>query len=111
MADEATTTGAAGGSRAERPGGDPLTIEHIVAVEPWREYRLDPRGRSVVFTAEAAGARQLFSMPLRGGTPTQPTQLTASEKNVARVSMEPQPQTVKPKGASLFASWRPLSQP
>ena len=83
MADDTMTAGAASGPRVERPGGDPLTIEHLVAVEPWREYRLDPRGRSVVFTAEAAGARQLFSMPLRGGTPTQPTQLTASEKNVS----------------------------
>jgi dipeptidyl aminopeptidase/acylaminoacyl peptidase len=89
MADETTTTGAASGSRVERPGGDPLTIEHLVAVEPWREYRLDPRGRSVVFTAEAAGARQLFSMPLRGGTPTQPTQLTASEKNVSDPQWSP----------------------
>ena len=37
-----------------------LTIEAIVAVDPPREFRLHPRDRVVAYTAEAAGARQLF---------------------------------------------------
>ena len=57
-----------------------LSIEHIVATEAPREFRLDPRGRLVAYTQEAAGARQLFTLPLRGGPATQ---VTASEKNVA----------------------------
>ena len=56
-----------------------LTIEAIVAVDTPREFRLHPRDRVVAFTAEAAGTRQLFTMSLRGGYPTQ---LTASEKPV-----------------------------
>ena len=42
-----------------------------------REFRLHPRDRVVAYTAEAAGARQLFTFSLRGG---HPTQLTASDK-------------------------------
>ncbi len=63
----------------ERPEGG-LTIEALVAIDPPREYRLHPRDRTVAYTAEAAGARQLFTLPLRGGYPTQ---LTASEKPVS----------------------------
>ena len=37
-----------------------LTIEAIVAVEPPRDFRIHPRDRFVAYTAEAAGARQLF---------------------------------------------------
>jgi dipeptidyl aminopeptidase/acylaminoacyl peptidase len=59
---------------------DALTIEHIVGTEAPREFRLDPRGRVAAFTQEAAGARQLFTLPLRGGPATQ---VTASEKNVS----------------------------
>jgi len=66
------------------PGG--LTIEAIVAVEPPREFRLHPRDRAVAYTAEAAGARQLFTLPLRGGYPTQ---LTASEKHVSDPQWSP----------------------
>ena len=52
-----------------RPGTPPggLTIEAIVAVDPPREFRLHPRDRVVAYTADAAGARQLFTLPLRGG--------------------------------------------
>ena len=57
-----------------------LTIEAIVAVDTPREFRLHPRDRVVAFTAEAAGARQLFTLTLRGGYPVQ---LTASEKPVS----------------------------
>ena len=46
-----------------------LTIEAIVAVDPPREFRLHPRDRVVAYTAEAAGARQLFTLSLRGGAP------------------------------------------
>ena len=60
----------------DRPD-DGLSIEAIVAIEPPREYRLHPRDRAVAYTAEAGGNRQLFTLPLRGGYPTQ---LTASEK-------------------------------
>jgi hypothetical protein len=51
-----------------------LTVEAIIAVEAPREFRLHPRDRRL--TAEIAGARQLFTLGLRGDT----TQLTASEK-------------------------------
>jgi dipeptidyl aminopeptidase/acylaminoacyl peptidase len=57
-----------------------LTIEEIVAIDSPREFRLHPRNPIVAYTADAAGARQLFSLSLRGGFPVQ---LTASEKNVA----------------------------
>src|SRR4029079_9827266 len=46
-----------------------LTIEAIVAVEAPREFRLHPRDRIVAYTADAAGARQLFTLSLRGGYP------------------------------------------
>ena len=58
-----------------------LTVETVVAIEPPREFRLHPRDRSVAYTAEAAGARQLFRLNLRGG---HPTQLTASDKDDLR---------------------------
>lgn len=71
---------------AARPDGDPLTIERIVAFDPPREYRLHPRDRFVACTGEAAGARQLFVLPLRGG-PT--VQLTASEKPISDPQWSP----------------------
>ncbi len=58
------------------PLRDVLTIERIVAVEPPREPRLGPRDRFVAYTAEVGGARQVMTLPLRGGPPTQ---LTAGE--------------------------------
>ena len=63
-----------------------LTIEAIVAVDTPREFRLHPRDRVVAYTAEAAGARQLFTMSLRGGYPVQ---LTASEKPVSDPQWSP----------------------
>ena len=69
----------------DRPA-DGLSIEAIVAIEPPREYRLHPRDRAVAYTAEAAGSRQLFTMPLRGGYPTQ---LTASEEPVGDPQWSP----------------------
>lgn len=67
-----------------RPGG--LTIEAIVAIDSPREFRLHPRDRSVAYTAEAAGSRQLFVLPLRGGYPIQ---LTASEKPISDPQWSP----------------------
>ncbi|HEX6867317.1 MAG TPA: S9 family peptidase [Candidatus Limnocylindrales bacterium] len=63
-----------------------LTIEAIVAVDTPREFRLHPRDRTVAYTAEAGGARQLFTLSLRGGYPTQ---LTASEKAVSDPQWSP----------------------
>ena len=63
-----------------------LTIEAIVAVDTPREFRLHPRDRVVAYTAEAAGARQLFTLSLRGGYPAQ---LTASEKPVSDPQWSP----------------------
>ena len=57
-----------------------LSIEAIVAIDSPREYRLHPRDRTVAYTADAAGSRQLFTLSLRGGYPVQ---LTASEKPVS----------------------------
>jgi dipeptidyl aminopeptidase/acylaminoacyl peptidase len=71
------------------PGRGPtagLSIEQIVAIESPREFRLHPRDRSAAYTSEAAGARQLFIVPLRGGFPAQ---LTASEKNVTDPQWSP----------------------
>ena len=67
------------GSAAPATGGSGLTIEAIVAVDSPREFRIHPRDRVVAFTAEAAGARQVFTLSLRG-TGTPPTQVTASDK-------------------------------
>jgi dipeptidyl aminopeptidase/acylaminoacyl peptidase len=68
------------------PGRVRLTVESLIAVEPPREIRLHPRDRFVAYTATAAGARQLFMIPLRGGFPVQ---LTASEKNVSDPQWSP----------------------
>ena len=77
---------AAPGVSPPKPTGEPLTVEHIAAVESPREFRVDPRGRSVAFTMEMAGARQLFTMGLRGGMPVQ---VTASEKPVSDPQWSP----------------------
>ena len=69
-----------------RTGRDNLSIEHIVAVEAPREFRLHPRDRTVAYTADAAGSRQLFTLSLRGGYPIQ---LTASEKPVSDPQWSP----------------------
>ncbi|MEK6719741.1 MAG: prolyl oligopeptidase family serine peptidase [Chloroflexota bacterium] len=63
-----------------------LTVEAITAVEPPREFRLHPRDRVVAYVAEGAGARQLFTLALTGGPPTQ---LTASEKHVSDPQWSP----------------------
>ncbi|MFP5342757.1 MAG: S9 family peptidase [Candidatus Limnocylindria bacterium] len=68
-----------------RPG--PLSIEAIVAVESPREFRVHPRDRQVAFTAEAAGARQVFTMSLRGTTPA--VQVTASAKPISDPQWSP----------------------
>jgi dipeptidyl aminopeptidase/acylaminoacyl peptidase len=75
-----------GGPAAPSRPATGLTIEQIVAIESPREFRLHPRDRSVAYTAEAAGARQLFSLSLRGGFPLQ---LTASDKNVSDPQWSP----------------------
>lgn len=74
-------TGSAGGSAAAI-----LTPETMVAVDRLREFRLHPRDRIVAYTAEAAGSRQVFTLSLRGGYPTQ---LTASEKGVSDPQWSP----------------------
>ena len=57
-----------------------LSAEAIATVDSPREFRLHPRECLVAYTAEVAGARQIFTFPLRGGYPTQ---MTASEKAVS----------------------------
>ncbi len=71
-----------------RSGSSGLTIETIVAVEAPREFRVHPRDRVVAYTAEAAGARQLFSLSLRGSGGV-PTQITASEIDVSDPQWSP----------------------
>ena len=71
---------------ATASGSGALSIEQIVAIESPREFRLNPRDRVAAYTADVAGARQLFTLPLRGGYPTQ---LTASEKNVSDPQWSP----------------------
>jgi dipeptidyl aminopeptidase/acylaminoacyl peptidase len=69
-------------------GAAGLTIEGIVAVESPREFRIHPRDRVVAYTAEMAGTRQLFTLPLRG-TGAPPTQITASEKPIGDPQWSP----------------------
>jgi len=72
---------------AARTGGG-LTIESIVAVDPPREFRVHPRDRVVAYTADVGGARQLFTLSLRGtGAPA--TQLTASEQAISDPQWSP----------------------
>jgi dipeptidyl aminopeptidase/acylaminoacyl peptidase len=78
--------GTAENGRTRRPSRDGLTIEQAAAVESPREFRLSPDGRRLAFTAEAAGARQIFLMPLRGGYPEQ---LTATEKSAVDPQWSP----------------------
>ncbi len=77
---------ASGDASTGRPSSEPLTVEHIVAVEAPREFRLEPRGRAVAFTQEAAGTRQLFTLSLRGGGTVQ---VTASEKPISDPQWSP----------------------
>ncbi|HET9613742.1 MAG TPA: prolyl oligopeptidase family serine peptidase, partial [Candidatus Limnocylindrales bacterium] len=73
-----------GAPLAAATGG--LTIERLVAVDSPREVRVHPRDRTIAFTRESAGARQIFVMPLRGGTPVA---ITASEKHVGDPQWSP----------------------
>lgn len=68
--------------------GPPVTLsaEAIAAVDSPREFRLHPRDRSVAYTAESGGARQLFTLSLRGGYPTQ---LSASEQPISDPQWSP----------------------
>ena len=78
----------AGEETAPATGGSGLTIEAIVAVDSPREFRMHPRDRLVAFTAETAGARQVFTLSLRGtGAPA--TQITASEQPVSDPQWSP----------------------
>jgi dipeptidyl aminopeptidase/acylaminoacyl peptidase len=63
-----------------------LPVEGLVAIDSPREFRLHPRDRLAAYTAEAAGARQLFTLSLRGGAPSQ---LTASEKPISDPQWSP----------------------
>ena len=44
----ARQTATSGDASTARPSGEPLTVEHIVAVEAPREFRIDPRGRNTM---------------------------------------------------------------
>ena len=69
-------------------GSAGLTTEAIVAVDSPREFRIHPRERAVAYTAEVAGARQLFTLSLRGtGAPA--IQVTASEKPISEPQWSP----------------------
>jgi dipeptidyl aminopeptidase/acylaminoacyl peptidase len=72
--------------RHRRSAREGFTIEQAAAVEPAREFRLSPDGRHLAFTAEAAGARQIFLVPIRGGCPGQ---LTATEKSASDPQWSP----------------------
>jgi dipeptidyl aminopeptidase/acylaminoacyl peptidase len=73
---------------APATGGASLTIETIVAIDSPREFRVHPRDRIVAYTAETAGARQLYTLSLRG-TGAPPTQITASEKPITDPQWSP----------------------
>jgi dipeptidyl aminopeptidase/acylaminoacyl peptidase len=79
------------GSTAAIPpgtGAAGITVESIVAVEAPREFRVNPRDRTVAYTAEAGGARQLFILSLRG-TGAPPIQVTASEQAISDPQWSP----------------------
>src|SRR5688572_27965362 len=80
----APSTSSARGKSGRTAAG--LTVEAIVAIDAPREFRLNPRDRLVAYTAESAGARQLFVLSLRGGYPTR---LTASEKPISDPQWSP----------------------
>src|SRR5881275_385535 len=91
-ADPPRAPSSASASRAARGRGEPrpsLTIEQIVAIEAPRDFRLHPRERLVAYTAEGAGARQLFVLGYRAGVASYPIQLTASEKAVSDPQWSP----------------------
>jgi len=74
------------GSAALIAAAGGLTIERIVAVDSPREVRLHPRDRLAAFTAEAGGARQLFTISLRTGARTQ---VSGSEKDISDPQWSP----------------------
>jgi dipeptidyl aminopeptidase/acylaminoacyl peptidase len=76
--------GTSSAALAAAAGG--LTIERIVSIDSPREVRLHPRDRLAVLTAEAGGARQLFTVSLRTGARTQ---VTGSEKDVSDPQWSP----------------------
>ena len=82
---QADRVGVAGSAALVAAAGG-LTIERIVAVDSPREVRLHPRDRLAVYTAEAGGARQLFTVSLRTGARSQ---VTASEKDVCDPQWSP----------------------
>jgi dipeptidyl aminopeptidase/acylaminoacyl peptidase len=82
----APNRGAGENGRPRRPSRDGLTIEQAAAVESPREFRLSPDGRRLAFTAEHAGARQVFLVPVRGGYPEQ---VTATEKSASDPQWSP----------------------
>jgi dipeptidyl aminopeptidase/acylaminoacyl peptidase len=75
-------------SGAPATGGAGLTVETIVAIDSPRDFRVHPRDRMVAYTAESAGARQLYTLSLRG-TGTAPSQITASEKPIGDPQWSP----------------------
>jgi dipeptidyl aminopeptidase/acylaminoacyl peptidase len=85
-ADQSSAPSTRGSRRVQGAG---LTIEQIVAVDAPREFRLHPRDRLVAYTAETAGARQLFVLSYRAGVASYPSQLTASEKPVSDPQWSP----------------------
>jgi dipeptidyl aminopeptidase/acylaminoacyl peptidase len=54
---------------AARRGAPSVTPERLATVDPPRDVRLSPDGRTVALSIEYAGSRQLCVMPLRGGWP------------------------------------------
>jgi dipeptidyl aminopeptidase/acylaminoacyl peptidase len=82
---QADRAGGAGSAALIAAAGG-LTIERIVAVDSPREVRLHPRDRLAAFTAEAGGARQLFTISLRTGARTQ---VSGSEKDISDPQWSP----------------------
>jgi dipeptidyl aminopeptidase/acylaminoacyl peptidase len=74
------------GSAALAAATGGLTIERIVAIDSPREVRLHPRDRLAAFTAEAGGARQVFTVSLRTGARSQ---ITGSEKDISDPQWSP----------------------
>jgi len=61
-----------------RRGAPAVTPERLATVDPPRDVRLAPDGRTLALTLEYAGARQICVMPVRGGWPRPVTSSTSA---------------------------------
>jgi dipeptidyl aminopeptidase/acylaminoacyl peptidase len=64
----------------------PYTAEQLTLIRDTAEARLSPDGRTVAFVSDTTGARELWTVPAKGGWPIQ---LTSLNERVADVRWSP----------------------